>query len=615
MASTGATGATAAQSVSHGNSTKAASSAYQNEATQHYLDMLNKTLGQNYLWALFGVAAMVFAYTIAVRINSHIRHLASMNSQGALRYFSKASPLHAFLKSHLFYAPILYYRRAREMKFSRLVNFGGLPARGQAVFILLVVVANFFASTWNIPWSHSQLQVLPILRNRTGTLSVVNLIPITIMATVKNPLITLLDIPYDTFNLLHRWFGRLAILQAIAHTLCYIIGKVQSNGWAGVKEALRSPFMYCGLVATIAVTLILVQSIKPLRSLSYEVFHHLHIVLVLVTMVFLWKHLHLDKLPQQHSLIAAASVWGAARALRFATLLFRSVGEGVSKAKVYPMPGGAVKINITTPRPWVFRPGQSLYLAIPSLGLWTAHPFSVAWSGLEEPLSPRCGSVKSDFSEKKGPLVHSKVIDLEVPAQQTMSLIVKRQTGGTRKLWERAMQSDMALSYTAFIEGPYGPERSLASYGMVMLFASGVGITHQLPYVKDLVEGYRQGTVAAKRVTLVWVIPNTECLEWVQPWMHEILGMDGRREILRILLYITREGLGQSIRSPSEMVRMSRGRPDVQTLMWNEAEQKAGCLGVGVCAGGGLADEVRRVSRLMLDRGANLDLIEEGFGW
>ena len=60
---------------------------------------------------------------------------------------------------------------------------------------------------------------------------------------------------------------------------------------------------------------------------------------------------------------------------------------------------------------------------------------------------------------------------------------------------------------------------------------------------------------------------------------------------------------------------MSRGRPDVQSLMWNEVEQKIGCLGVSVCAGGGLADEVRRVSRLMLDRGANLDLVEEGFGW
>jgi hypothetical protein len=49
--------------------------------------------------------------------------------------------------------------------------------------------------------------------------------------------------------------------------------------------------------------------------------------------------------------------------------------------------------------------------------------------------------------------------------------------------------------------------------------------------------------------------------------------------------------------------------------MEKEAREKVGCMGVSVCAGGGLADEVRRVSRILCAQGANLDLMEEGFGW
>ncbi|EXJ85516.1 hypothetical protein A1O1_05880 [Capronia coronata CBS 617.96] len=607
----------AAQPSATSNSTSSGgSSQYQNNATQQYLNMLNKSLGHNYLWSLLAVVALLLAWVTVARINAHLRHLASMGGDGSLRYYSTTSPVMSLVKSNIVYAPILFYRRARELKFSRHVNFGSIPSRFQAIFLFLVIAANVFACTWNIPWSDAQLEVLPILRNRTGTLSVVNLIPIMVMASVKNPLIWLLDISYDTFNLMHRWFGRVAVLQAIVHTLCWLIGKVQSKGWGAVKISMQSPFIYSGLIATIGFTVMLLQSPKVFRSLSYEFFLHFHFVLALMVMVFLWRHLQLNSLPQKNLLLGAIIIWGASRGFRLATLLYRSLGRGGSTATVEPLPAGAVKITITTPRPWTYRPGQSLYLTLPALGLWTAHPFSVAWSGLEtEDHLTRSGSVRSEYNEKN-PIVRARLAEAEeFSRDHTVSLIVKKHTGLTQKLWHHARNTDSAVSLGALIEGPYGNERSMASYGTVILFASGVGITHQLGYVRDLVHGYSQGTVATRRITLVWVIPSTECLDWISSWMHEILGMEGRREVLTILLYVTRAGLSQSIRSPSDMVRMSRGRPNVEELIGLEAARKVGCIGVSVCAGGGLADEVRRVSRVMLDRGINLDFFEEGFGW
>ncbi|KIY01518.1 uncharacterized protein Z520_03070 [Fonsecaea multimorphosa CBS 102226] len=601
----------AAQASTTGNSTTGGNSYYQEDAAQVHLEGLNRTIAHSYLGALLGVVALLFAYSVTLRLNAHIRHLASMSGAGALRYFSSSSPALSLVKSKMLYAPILFYRRAREIRFSRRVTLGTVPTRLQSIFILSVVITNVFLCTWDIPWSKSEQKLLPILRNRTGTLAVTNFIPIMVMATVKNPLISMLDISYDTFNLMHRWFGRLAICEVITHVLCWLIAKVQSSGWAAVKTSLESPFIYSGLTAAISLVLILLSSPKMIRNLAYEFFLHLHIVLVVLVLVFLWRHL--EGVPQRGLLLGAAIIWATARSLRLATLIYRSVGTGGTKVKIDPLNGGVVKITLTSPRPWTYRPGQSLYLTIPSIGLWTAHPFSVAWSGIEDPLS-RSSSLRSNYSEKR-PIIHISPKDIEKRGEETMSLIVKKETGMTNKLWHRAMTAGAGLELNALIEGPYGTERSMSSYGTVVLFASGVGITHQLGYVKELVEGYSHGTVAAKRVTLVWVIPNTECLDWIRPWMHEILSIEGRREVLKVLLYVTRVSLSQAIRSPSEHVQMARGRPDVEAIIAGEAKQKVGCMGVSVCAGGGLADEVRRASRAMLDIGVNVDFVEEGFGW
>ena len=434
------------------------------------------------------------------------------------------------------------------------------------------------------------------------------------MATVKNPLISLLDVSYDSFNMIHRWLGRLSILQGIAHSLCYVIAKVKKQGWEGMQQSVQHKAIWTGLVATLGFMILLLQAPKLVRSWAYELFLHIHFVVVATTMAFLWLHLKaMDAMPQLHMLIGTITIWGTARSWRLSTLIYRSCGKEHATVSIEALPGDALRISIKSPRPWTYRPGQSLYLVIPSVGWWTAHPFSIAWSDVNEPASPSV-SVNSSFDEKK-PVVRDRKLDVEDGGKPTYSLVVKAKSGMTKKLLQATERVGRPpVSFNAFIEGPYSGERSLASYGTVILFASGVGITHQMPYIRELVAAYTAGTIAARRVTLVWVVSHTDCLEWIRPWMHEVLGMPNRRDVLRVVLYITRAGLGQPIRSPSETVRMLGGRPDVQALMTKEAGEMIGCVGVSVCAGGGLADEVRRVSRILCAKNVNLDFIEEGFG-
>jgi len=136
-----------------------------------------------------------------------------------------------------------------------------------------------------------------------------------------------------------------------------------------------------------------------------------------------------------------------------------------------------------------------------------------------------------------------------------------------------------------------------------------------VPHVRDLVAAYGNGGVAAtRRVVLVWTIQSPEHLEWIRPWMTEILAMERRREVLRIMLFVSRPRSTKEIHSPSATVQMFPGRPNVDTLLGIEMENQIGTLGVSVCGPGSLSDEVRRAVRNRQHMGS-VDFVEEAFSW
>jgi len=314
-------------------------------------------------------------------------------------------------------------------------------------------------------------------------------------------------------------------------------------------------------------------------------------------------------------------IYSLQRFTRLATLIYRNVGRGGTKAVVEALPGDALRVTLKMARPWTFRPCQHMYLYMPTIGMWTNHPFSVAWS--EEEDNP---------TSEKGLAISRQ--DILASKRTEMSLIIRRRTGFTTDLHRRAERAvDGKLIVRAFVEGPYGGLHQLQSYGTVMMFAGGVGITHQIPHVRELVAGFSNSTVAARRVVLVWIVQSpgelrsfhlsssnrflttvTEHLEWIRPWMTTILAMDNRREILRILLFVTKPRSTQEIHSPSATVQMFPGRPNVGTLIGLEADKQIGAMGVSVCGPGALSDDVRLAVR-QRQAYSNIDFVEESFSW
>ena len=184
----------------------------------------------------------------------------------------------------------------------------------------------------------------------------------------------------------------------------------------------------------------------------------------------------------------------------------------------------------------------------------------------------------------------------------------------TRKLFERASGApNGVITLRGAIEGPYGGHESLRSYGTCILFAAGVGITHQVSQVRMLVAGSAEHSVATRRVVLVWSVPNTETLEWVRPWMDEILRMPGRRECLKIQLFVSKpRSHAEVVSSGTGSVQMFPGRCNPATVLDKELESRVGATCVTVCGPGAFADSVRGAVRNRLDVGV-VDFIEEAF--
>jgi predicted ferric reductase len=105
---------------------------------------------------------------------------------------------------------------------------GTLPSRMQTFFLVGYFFVNFGFCIYKIEYS-SFAAGAGVLLSRSGILAVINMIPLFLLAGRNNPIIKLTGISFDTMNLIHRWFGRIVILEAIAHTVCWVALKVQTS--------------------------------------------------------------------------------------------------------------------------------------------------------------------------------------------------------------------------------------------------------------------------------------------------------------------------------------------------------------------------------------------------
>jgi len=210
----------------------------------------NRDISSWFVYAWIGIAAAFIIYQVAIHMNRYVRTVTCLNND-TQRYFADTSFWFGNLKRHLLDAPLFRLRHHREFKLSSAINVGTLPNRFQTIFLTLFVAMNVTLAVWGIDYSTKEIVWATQLRNRTGYLATINMVPLFIMAGRNNPLIVWCGISFDTFNLMHRWFGRLAILEGLVHFLCWIIPKVHTAGWSVVKASMgHSNFIITGTIVS-----------------------------------------------------------------------------------------------------------------------------------------------------------------------------------------------------------------------------------------------------------------------------------------------------------------------------------------------------------------------------
>ncbi|KAF2432090.1 hypothetical protein EJ08DRAFT_695889 [Tothia fuscella] len=561
-------------------------------------DVRNWVIIKGLLWCWLAIVGCVVIHSLVLWAVRYIRTVSCLNNN-TQRYFARPTYWYGDIKRYFLDAPLFRTRHHREFKLSAAIDVGTLPSRLQTTFLVGYVAAAIAMTCVSIDWSKNRIHIEEQLLKRTGFMAVMNMLPLFLLAGRNNPLILLTGITFDTYNLIHRWLGRIVVAEAIVHGCMWLAEKVEEGGWEAAAVAEKhGSFILSGTIGTCAITAILFQSPSIVRHAFYETFLHTHILLAILALAAVWVHLK-DFALMKSFIKGCIAIWAFDRGARILRILYRS---GFStKADIEVLPGDAVKITVKMPRPWKFQPGSHAYVYLPAMSWHMNHPFTVAWSDEQD-----------EIEYEKGLVVSQQ--DVLQMKKQTMSFIVRRRTGFTEKLYRKADQNSTGrLTTSAFVEGPYGSQ-SLESYGTVVLFAAGVGITHQVPHVRELVKGYGNGSVATRKVVLVWIIQSPEHLEWIRPWMTTILGLPKRREVLKILLFVTRPKSTKEIHSPSSSVQMFPGKPNIQALIDQEVEQSIGAIGVTVCGVGALADDVRRASRMWMGK-VNIDFVEESFSW
>ncbi|KAI9739268.1 MAG: hypothetical protein M1834_007481 [Cirrosporium novae-zelandiae] len=565
--------------------------------------------------------------------SAHMRHLVTLGSSAEQQtYFSRNhSTFWPFLKKHLLYAPLGKKRHNREIQLSTAINIGTLPSRFHTCILLGYLLTNIAYCLILDYKEKDRYAVIAELRGRSGTLAVVNMVPLFVLAGRNNPLIPMLRVSFDTYNLLHRWMGRMVVFESCVHTLVWAYSTVEAGGWGLINHRLTTDeFSIYGMVGTAGMVFLSLHSISPLRHAFYETFLHLHQLAAIVTLIGVWIHIEIVPLPQVPIMYGLFGIWGGERFIRFCRVLYLNLSrKGTTKITVEAMPGETCRVTCHLPKRVDIEPGSHVYLYLPTVSLWMSHPFSVGWVDHNETLM----STHLSDDPEKDPISNSKPLPhkpspssdsatLAPPKGSpgtSISLLIAARTGMTRNLYNAACDAPRGTIHVAgSIEGPYCNPHPLRSYGTVVLFAAGVGITHQLPYLQQLLNCYEDHTCATKKILLVWTVRSAECLEWVRPWMDQLLALPHRREVLRVQLFVTKPRSPRDISSPSATVMMFPGRPNSQVIIEREAQNRTGAMCVTVCGPGAFADEVRDgVRKSMGERHGEpiVDFVEEAFTW
>lgn len=447
-----------------------------------------------------------------------------------------------------------------------------------------------------------------------------------IFAGRNNIFIWLTGWSFQTFNIFHRHIARLAVVQAIVHSISYSVLEASEGQ---LTASWKENYWYMGGVATIAMCLLLVVSSMFFRQHTYEVFLLLHIGFSVLTLVGLFYHVAIFDGEYNPYLWTLVAIWGFDRTARLARWAYCNLNirfwrgpKTTTAIASYDAGADLIRLSVI-PGSNALKPGTGqhyfLYHFRQLLG-WENHPFTLATFSdgtISEVATIQAEIGLESKSSATKETTSSEVSSLEVQqSSRYMTFLIRPYAGWTKRLKNQCVRSNTgSLSFNMCIEGPYGHRSPLYTFENVLFVVGGTGISGALPYLQEYLEGTRKTSVTSN-IRLAWAAKQSLMLQSLAN--RELRPFAGRSEV-EIELHCTREQETSVSKATGfvDQQNLHFGRPDVvRTIVdFVESTPLGERVAVLACGPAGMADDARAAVHKVLKGGKrSVEYFEETFG-
>lgn len=293
-------------------------------------------------------------------------------------------------------------------------------------------------------------------------------------------LLRLLGASYERAAAAHRT----AAVVALALTAAHVARTAQELGASSLALRLENASGKGNAFGTAAATLMGAMAVLasgPVRRASFMLFKASHLVLFPIAMLLACLHAKV----MIGYVVPPLILWALDRALGWCR------GYRAKAARVTPLPGGAVRLDVCVPGGGLLvKGGQWAYINVAQVSHIEWHPFSLA-----------CGGAGA------------------VPDEATFIIGGADSSPSSFAARLRALVPPGAgcADVTARLDGPYGrPALPLTAYSSLVLVAGGVGVT---PCVSLAAAALARGPKGPS-LTLLWAVRDPEALTaWLPGWL------------------------------------------------------------------------------------------------
>ncbi|KAG0150871.1 hypothetical protein CROQUDRAFT_57492 [Cronartium quercuum f. sp. fusiforme G11] len=405
---------------------------------------------------------------------------------------------------------------------------------------------------------------------------------------MKNSPLSLVGKSYEKINLFHRFVGRIVTVLVTLHGALFL--KMYLNGM--IKNMLA---MYSGVAMWLALVLMSITSLKPIRRRAYSLFYWIHLL----------GYLTIFGVGMVHSPFLRPYI-GSAISLHLISLFWQAQKVKFENAILTALPGKYVMIEIVTLRSG-WKAGQ--HVRIRFLGdlahCFESHPFTIAShvgthlvlyakvvGSFTRTLYARAestqnlGSVHVDFSG-------SPDVD-KIHSQSS-----KDEEIGIRDKKELHNSGITEFTVKLSIQGPYGGmgSNSIREFGNVFLCVGGSGISYLTSTIFDLVTAKMNGKCSTKRIRALYVLREWDVAQYFGQLLKDqvergtVCGIE-----LELIFCITQKDITIQGDETLPGIHIYWYRPNIEEVLnefLSKVTEKSG-IGCSVCGPSRMVSDLRK---------------------